>query len=433
MPGAAHAPAVFLKAGSTAMFSDACRAAIANCGFNPDHFGTYKSVQNAQKAARKDLQAKAKDKAKANPDAANGNHLKPCEAGMRKTRCRCHESPLFRDDPETAELARDANSESGHVLQNAVMQAPGGRNDPCMNEPGNPPEHVGSSGYDCNKAFCMPHHGKSTVANTMHGKITLQEGELNRDLPNMAVDQAMQSQMTEQTLMTALTGDRYKYDVDDKGNLTNLRKDPAHSKTLGGSQPEGEVAQNDQGSEQSAGATPDSLPSQPGDDLNNDQKEALECIKAAYEAHYQAMQNEAVGKYGPGKASAQNRAFKAWKSENPDSQKKSWNELSDAEKKSAAEARCRQLENRPPPKGIAPPQPSSTHKTGKAKTNPKGPTKNECREYQAMQLYANGTPCPPPGGAGASHNSQKFPPSQGNNDPWPHSTPATQRGSTSSI
>src|SRR5437879_1323117 len=49
---APHTPCLFLKAGGSQFFSEACQAHLIKAGFNPDHFGDYEATSAKIRGAK---------------------------------------------------------------------------------------------------------------------------------------------------------------------------------------------------------------------------------------------------------------------------------------------------------------------------------------------------------------------------------------------
>jgi hypothetical protein len=116
-----HVPVNFLDAGGMGGFSARCVAALAQCGYSPDDFGSHEHVANECTQARIRRQAYvAQQTAAGQPIDPNG------------------------PDARTAMLAQ---SNSSHLSQNALFQSE--RNNSCTN-------HPTAAGYHCNMAPTMP-------------------------------------------------------------------------------------------------------------------------------------------------------------------------------------------------------------------------------------------------------------------------------------
>ena len=126
---APHVPVSFLLKGAGALFSDACKAALMQAGYDPEWFGSFDHVRS-----------------------------KIDEAGA-----------AVRAGTATPAQRFLAGSQSGHLVPNSTWQ--GGRNNPCQNV-GNPPLM-----YDCNLAPCMPHFGAANHYGTEHYLVTRMEAD----------------------------------------------------------------------------------------------------------------------------------------------------------------------------------------------------------------------------------------------------------------
>lgn len=143
-PQPTQVPGIWTLSPGDAGYDDACRAALKACGVDPDAFGSYSSRRSAI----------TKAKAQCSANGIDASNLTPANAGTFCT----------------------ANSESGHMAQNAMFQARGAREDDCGNIPpgrfGDP--SAGSSfGYNCAQAPCVDHFGDSNVGGTCHGEVTM--------------------------------------------------------------------------------------------------------------------------------------------------------------------------------------------------------------------------------------------------------------------
>lgn len=136
-------PGIWTLSPGDAGYDDACRAALKACGVDPDDFGSYSDRKSAIKKA----------KAECSANGITAGNLTPEDAGTFCT----------------------ANSESGHMAQNAMFQSAGARADDCGNIAPNPfgdPAAGSSFGYSCEGAPCVDHFGKSTLGGTCHGEIS---------------------------------------------------------------------------------------------------------------------------------------------------------------------------------------------------------------------------------------------------------------------
>jgi hypothetical protein len=150
----AQTPMVFLRAGGGIGFSPDCVKALAACGLSPDDFGTYDEVKARISAAKSkvwDYDQAKKNKTKLPP--------KPT----------AHDRYL-------------ANSEGGHLRQNALFQRR--RGNFCQNEDGKlNSNYPGAAGYHADWAPCGPHFvgaGRGKRGST-HWLVGRREAEM-RDL-----------------------------------------------------------------------------------------------------------------------------------------------------------------------------------------------------------------------------------------------------------
>jgi hypothetical protein len=170
-PKPSHVPKLIIEAGGLDMvFSPACKKALLACGINPNSFDSYKRRKAAEKRAKAQLKSQA------------GSHT--TEKALKK-------------DPEKF---LEANSQSGHMAQNAFFQ--GKRDSPCTNVPpdnASPGEATdgGGYGYQMDTAPCTDHYGKSTQPGTVHYDITQLEckratelRQLAKKNPDLRLDQA---------------------------------------------------------------------------------------------------------------------------------------------------------------------------------------------------------------------------------------------------
>lgn len=158
-PAPVQTPTTFLLKGGTGFFSKDCIKALANCGYTPEMFGSYKFVDKQIEAGR-------------------AGEI----AGMPAD---CQEFV--------------GGSQSGHIAMNANFQGSGGRNNPCTNI---------MDGYDMGQAPCMPHHGKSNVLGDTHQVITAAERACARGFgaTGSPMTEAQITQCARQTVTTAVSG-----------------------------------------------------------------------------------------------------------------------------------------------------------------------------------------------------------------------------------
>lgn len=129
-------PGIYMLAGGSGFFNADCVKALAKCGLHPDDFGSYETVKERIRAAkRKKLEHK---EARKRGDSKSASEL----------------------DAHDRFLAR---SEAGHLRQNAIFQHK--RGDSCRNEPG-------ALGYHSGLAPSVPHPGTATKEGTTHWAVT---------------------------------------------------------------------------------------------------------------------------------------------------------------------------------------------------------------------------------------------------------------------
>lgn len=133
----AQTPVMFLKGGAAAMFSDQCKALLAQAGYDPASFGSYDHTAKQIRAA-KDHCAKYDEAVKAGGAP-----------------------PVPKPTPEQRHLSE---CQSGHLTQNAVYQ----------NERGNPCSNV-APGHEEHLFPCMPQAGHAMAVGGEHNLATIHE------------------------------------------------------------------------------------------------------------------------------------------------------------------------------------------------------------------------------------------------------------------
>jgi hypothetical protein len=248
-----------LDAGGSAMFDDACKKALASCGFPPIAFGSYSKVLKVQGAARK----------------AVGDANWTPKSGVDKQ----------VDALPEAQQQFLANGQSGHMATNSMFQAPGGRGDPCSNQPG-------CAGYDANQAACTVHQGESTTPGSAHYQITQQEAGVAANQSTIPGATNPDGSMTPQgvsncinaTSQTAVQGSGA---VDGKPGsdaeaqrLAGIRQNSADSQA-GGQGAGASTAGGGAGDGAGAGGSNADPTKGPGggSGLSADQKKAMECME----------------------------------------------------------------------------------------------------------------------------------------------------------
>jgi hypothetical protein len=144
---APHTPVVFVKAGTSMMFSAHCVKELAKYGYDPEDFGSHSHVQKRLRAARDRVAA---------DDAAVAS------GGARPT------------PPVTDRERFLASCQSGHLSQDAIHREGGSENrgNPCANR---------VDGYQEGAAPCMPHQGDAGTLGTQHNQVSQLETTQPRD------------------------------------------------------------------------------------------------------------------------------------------------------------------------------------------------------------------------------------------------------------
>jgi hypothetical protein len=413
---AAQTPGTWLKGGAGGLWSAACRAALIACGIDPDNFGDYDARAKAQAAERKKYRdqrmAEAKKKGK-----NKRPHEPSCPTGSDpKKMCQCVETEAALKEMG-AERWNLANSQSGHISQNAFYQ--GHRADPCSNIPptsGN----AGTYGYEDNKAFCMDHQGRANNPGTMHYEITNREAAFAQETAasgKTTVNQAHIEKGVDGTAQIATEGAQSRqkgngpaWDKDgtvskerqEQGQLSDKAKDQ-QAKELAKKENKGKKAK---GSGRGKGKKAN-RPSQKGPS-KKDAKKARECIKDAWKQSLNEMRDNVVNEHSTAAKSAECKKEIADHNKNRKKgqpEAKSYTDLPAARRKKVDAAVAKKVDARQ--KEL---EKNGAHNAGK--TGPP-PSEAECLEYQANWLYnnrrANGTYPPLQGRVPDSGNSSGKP------------------------
>lgn len=392
-------PGTWLKGGAGGLWSAACRAALIACGINPDNFGDYDARAKAQAAERKKYRdqrvAEARKRGK-----GRRPHEPNCPMGSDpKALCQCVESEAALREMG-AERWMLANSQSGHISQNAFYQ--GRREDPCSNIPptrGN----AGTYGYQDNRAFCMDHQGRANNPGTMHYEITNRESAYAEDVANSGAKAVSQGQIEQGVMGTAQIategaqsrqrGNGPKWDK--QGALTRERRaegqlsDKAKNQQAGELQKKENKAKDAKKSGKGRGKKPNA-PSAKGP-TQKQAKKAVECIRDAWRQSLHELRDNVVNEHSTAARSAEcKRQIKEHNANLKPGQRpaRGYTDLPaarrrkvDAAVSSRVAARQKELER------------VGAHNAGK--TGKPHPTEEECLEYQANWLYnnrrANGT------------------------------------------
>lgn len=142
--GVAQTAGTWMLSPGRSRFSADCLAALVACGIDPDGFGSYDSVADRISDAKASFNG-------APYDASSSTENRHSEF-------------------------LTSQSQSGHMVQNAVFQAPGSRGNPCTNSPPanlNDPNAPSAFGYTDGGAPCTMHYGNSSLYGTCHGNVTL--------------------------------------------------------------------------------------------------------------------------------------------------------------------------------------------------------------------------------------------------------------------
>lgn len=398
----AQTPGTWLKGGAGGMWSADCIAALVACGINPDSFGSYSARAKAQNAARTAYRERREKEAEAHREGRGGRpHEASCPRGSSpEALCACHETEgAFRElGPERWFIA---NSESGHISQNAFYQRE--RDDPCSNMP---PEgtHGGTYGYQMHTPLCMDHLGKSTRAGTMHAEISEREAAREVLLRRAQALRVTEEELTQNVrgtaslaargsvarvrgtdpymgrdLQSAVTAERHA------GAAQDQRAQRAHAAALrqkyaaqGVLTPTGEVA----------GRTPNSPSTRRTPEQDAD--EAVECITAAWKQALDEMRTDAINKHSTiAKSKACKAEVAAYKKSLPPEERARVRGFTDlpperqakVERAAAPEVAARQAALTNAGAGTA----GRTAEDG-------SPTRQDCLEYQANWLHQKRRP-----------------------------------------
>jgi hypothetical protein len=392
----AQTPGTWLKGGAGALWSAACRAALIACGINPDNFGSYSMRADAQGKERKkyrDQRTKeaGQDGEKKRPHEPN------CPAGGDPSKlCMCIES-----DAALKELGVEkwtlANSQSGHISQNAFYQEH--RSDACSNirpSAGN----SGTYGYQDNKAFCMDHLGRANNPGTIHYEITNREAQFAEHLSKQGVTVVPEATIQEGvkgTASVAAAGAESRQ----KGNDPNAPFDKDLGKLTPERQQEGK--RSDEAKDQhaaelqkkenataaagpsgtAAAGTPNAVSvKKPSPE---DVQKAVECISDAWQQSLDEMRNDVVNKHSvAGRSDECKKQLKEYnKTRPPGSPKaKGYTDLPKERREKVDKAVEDQVTQRQ--KDL---EAVGAHSKGAKQKDPERPSEKDCLEYQANWLH----------------------------------------------
>ncbi|MCP3098218.1 hypothetical protein LZ198_04915 [Myxococcus sp. K15C18031901] len=298
----------WLDGGAAALWEPECVVALIACGINPANFGTYDKRARAQAAERKAYRKKRNL-------AANGGGPNPrpheanCEVGKKdKALCMCIES-----DAALKELGVEkwmlANSQSGHISQNALYQ--NDRGDPCSNVPAEG-QHGGTYGYRDNKAFCMDHLGRANNPGTIHYEITNREAQHAQSLKSGNVEVVTEDVILEGVKGTAAVAaqgaesrqkgnDAHAQYDKNLGTLTPERKDEAQRNDQAKEQHAAALTAKQNGSEQAgpSGTGQAGTPNAPSTKKPTpaEVNDAVKCISDAWKQSLDQMRNDTINEF----------------------------------------------------------------------------------------------------------------------------------------
>lgn len=272
-----HTPVNFLRAGDLGGFSAACLKLLAKAGYSPDDFGNHAYVQARIRQAK----------------MARQNYVDQCRANGTPP------DPMG-PDPHTAMLSR---SQSGHLNQDAMFRAPGGRGDACAN---NLPPSGDARGYDSSSAPCMPmqSHGGAIGSNrntigSPHWAVSQNEAAQRGDPANTnrPLTQAEMSSQCRSNTALCTGGNRPDYaqrmgNVDPKrqAEATSRRTQAEDTRRASSAAVQGGGAGGGAGAAGAAGA------GAAGGAISGNS--AAECIDNFRKAAMERMRQDALKKYG---------------------------------------------------------------------------------------------------------------------------------------
>lgn len=274
---APHTPVNFLRAGDLGGFSAACLKLLAQAGYSPDDFGNHKYVQARIRQAK----------------MARQNYVDQQRAAGKPV------DPMG-PDPHTAMLSR---SQSGHLNQDAMFRAPGGRGDACSN---NLPPQGDARGYDSSSAPCMPMQthggtiGKSRNAiGSPHWAVSQNEADQRGDPANRnrPLTQAEMSQQCRSNTALCTGGNRPDYAAQMGDVKQNRQAEAVSRRRMGEDTRRGSAAEVKGGGAggASAAAGAGGAGAASGAISGNS---AAECIDNFRKAGMERMRQDALQKYG---------------------------------------------------------------------------------------------------------------------------------------
>ena len=374
MKAPVQTPGMWLRSGGAANGMQRCRNALANCGLDPDAFGSYRDVKKSQGAAREELRNKARAERQKKEGGSEKRHCKPCTfrsgEGLNDKTCKCHWSPYGQKAADDDYEFLHANGESGHQAMDSLFRRQKGRDDPCANYPP-AGSNSGTYGYETGKARCMEHYGGSSVEGTPHYLICREEEDFIAGLKPGPISQQKMQEQVGRSAVVAVTAGRVRYD-------------PKTDTLQPGSIPKEAKATNDLVASKQAGAA-EALDGKSQKTVSKSKSAALskdektECIIADWKSSVPRMQAEAISEHGPGSKKGQQAAVDAYNKGKPKSEKvESWDKMTKKQQADAVAARQKELQAK---KADTATQASASG----------APSKDDCREYQANWLWQQQT------------------------------------------
>ncbi|WP_224372276.1 hypothetical protein [Hyalangium versicolor] len=396
MTTVAQTPGTWLKGGAGALWSAACKAALIACGINPDNFGSYSMRANAQGQERKKYREQRIKESQQEGDKKRPHEPNCPAGGDPSSLCMCIES-----DAAYKELGVEkwmlANSQSGHISQNAFYQQH--RNDACSNIP--PTDgNSGTYGYQDSKAFCMDHLGRANNPGTIHYEITNRESQFAQHLAKQGITVVPEPTIQEGVKGTAAVAAGGAMSRQ-KGNDPNAPFDKDLGKLTPERQHEGQRsdqakdehaaklksqdnASSAAGASGSADAGTPNAPSTKSPSPEDVQK-AIECISDAWKQSLDEMRNDVINKHSvAGQSDECKKQLKEYNKTRPPGtpKAKGYTDLPKDRREKVDEAVKQKVTDRQKElEGIG------AHDKLQKQKDPGRPTEKDCLEYQSNWLY----------------------------------------------
>lgn len=389
----AQTPVTWLDGGAAALWKPDCVLALIACGIEPANFGTYDLRAKAQREARNDYRKRRINEAKGQGQTPRP-HEGSCPMGSDpKAECRCFESEAAHKDLGIEKWML-ANSQSGHISQNAFYQEH--REDPCSNVPAEG-DHGGTYGYRDNKAFCMDHLGRSSTPGTNHYEITQREGQHEASLKSNNTQVVTEKDMMEGatgTASVAANGSEHRQKGNDphaeydknRGNMTTDRLDEAQRNDARKREYAAYLKAKQNGGQTAAGAGSGDAgtPNAPGSYSPTDAeaKKAVECISEAWKQSLDDMRNDTINTFSTAARSKECKdEIKAYRKTLPPEERNKKIRYTDlpSDRRAKVDAAVKQKVETAQTDLMA----KGAKSAGKA-NNP--PTKKDCMQYQANWL-----------------------------------------------